>query len=265
MLTPRQTITRLVFCLLLSLGLHAAAVWFEWPRHPPATLSAGNIMEVSLVTASSVAPQTSSSPATFKTPDELRRRLTKVAEPAEPVPLPSPLPQASVSEQPLAAAPLVAAGPATRAVRKVGPESVFQCIDLVCASRVAEVMSIRTDASPGKDAPRPLTAGSPGESAGHYTPDSDLIDAKLRTQNNPLPEYPYLARQRHWEGRVWLLATVSVQGLVSDLEVAESSGYAVLDKSAVQTVRRWRFLPATRAGIPVESRVKVPVEFRLQD
>ena len=43
-----------------------------------------------------------------------------------------------------------------------------------------------------------------------------------------------------------------------------SSGFAPLDESAVTTVReRWRFVPARRDGVAVESRVTVPIRFRL--
>jgi protein TonB len=45
--------------------------------------------------------------------------------------------------------------------------------------------------------------------------------------------------------------------------VLESSGHAVLDASALDTVRtRWRFVPARRDGIPVEDSVQVPIRFR---
>jgi len=84
-------------------------------------------------------------------------------------------------------------------------------------------------------------------------------------RNNPLPEYPYIARQRHWEGVVWLLVDVSAKGLVDDVDVEQSCGHRVLDRAASRTVRRWEFTPATRAGMPVESQVRIPVRFSLED
>jgi TonB family protein len=37
----------------------------------------------------------------------------------------------------------------------------------------------------------------------------------------------------------------------------------MLDASAVETVRsRWRFVPATRNGVPVDDTVQVPIRFR---
>ncbi len=92
-----------------------------------------------------------------------------------------------------------------------------------------------------------------------------LVEAMPDYLNNPLPEYPYIARQRHWQGVVWLLVDVSASGLVEDVDVERSCGHQVLDRAASRTVKRWEFTPATRAGLPVESRVRIPVRFSLKD
>jgi protein TonB len=92
-----------------------------------------------------------------------------------------------------------------------------------------------------------------------------LIEAMPNYRNNPLPEYPYIARQRHWQGVVWLLVDVSSKGLVVDVDLESSSGYRVLDRAARRAVKRWQFTPATRAGLPVDSQVRIPVRFSLED
>lgn len=150
-----------------------------------------------------------------------------------------------------------------------GPATVFQCVDLICAQSVDQARlprphSPKTEESKGT---RVSVAGdkeTSSQDSALSRSKADLRDATPRYQSNPLPEYPYLARQRHWEGEVWLLVTVSAHGRVEDLEVATSSGYGALDKAALNSVRRWRFSPAEKAGIPVASRVKVPVRFQLQ-
>jgi protein TonB len=93
----------------------------------------------------------------------------------------------------------------------------------------------------------------------------DLTEATPNYRTNPLPEYPQLARQKQWQGVVWLLVDVSAQGLVDDVNIERSCGYRVLDTSARSTVQRWEFSPATRDGLPVESRVRIPVRFSLED
>jgi protein TonB len=94
---------------------------------------------------------------------------------------------------------------------------------------------------------------------------SSLVEAIPHYRSNPLPEYPRLARKKHWEGVVWLLVDVSVDGSVDDLEVEKTCGHKILDRAAQRTVKRWQFSPATRGGLPVSSQVRIPVRFRLEE
>ncbi|SDT85806.1 TonB family C-terminal domain-containing protein [Verrucomicrobium sp. GAS474] len=62
--------------------------------------------------------------------------------------------------------------------------------------------------------------------------------------NFPKPPYPYAAKAKHQQGTVTLALSVA-EGQVVDVQVSESSGYVVLDSSAVAWIRqKWRF-PAT--------------------
>lgn len=90
--------------------------------------------------------------------------------------------------------------------------------------------------------------------------------ARVAYGSNPLPPYPRVARNLGIEGVVLLDILVMPDGRASDVRVLESSGYAPLDDSAVTTVRqRWRFIPARRGDTAIESRVRVPIRFRLED
>jgi periplasmic protein TonB len=83
--------------------------------------------------------------------------------------------------------------------------------------------------------------------------------------NNPKPHYPGIARSRHWEGLVLLRVYVTAEGRCGNLNVARSSGHDVLDESAVEAVRTWRFVPGKRGDTPIASWVTVPIEFSLRD
>ena len=88
--------------------------------------------------------------------------------------------------------------------------------------------------------------------------------ARVAYGTNPLPPYPLVARRLGKEGVVLLEVLVEPDGHAADVRVVRSSGFAPLDDSAATTVReRWRFVPARRDGAPVESRVTVPIRFRL--
>ena len=89
------------------------------------------------------------------------------------------------------------------------------------------------------------------------------VEAQPRYQDNPLPEYPLLARRRNLEGVVWLRVHVAPNGTVRKVSLEKTSGHELLDRSAQNAVRNWTFMPAMRAGVPVECQVKVPVHFQL--
>ncbi len=82
---------------------------------------------------------------------------------------------------------------------------------------------------------------------------------------NPKPPYPHLSRRLGEEGTVRLNILVNPDGSVAQLEVAKSSGYPRLDRSAIETVQSsWKFEPARQGGMPVAAWVIVPIQFTLR-
>jgi protein TonB len=80
-------------------------------------------------------------------------------------------------------------------------------------------------------------------------------------QGNPPPIHPLTAWREGLSGRVVLRVRVAASGYVSAVDIRRSSGHGVLDATAVNAVRRWRFRPATVAGEPVACEVDLPVDF----
>ena len=89
--------------------------------------------------------------------------------------------------------------------------------------------------------------------------------AAVAVAGNPRPAYPWLARQRHIEGRVLLRVRVEADGRPTGVEVVRSSGFALLDESARAALAHWTFLPARSEGVAVPAEVEVPIAFRLED
>lgn len=74
----------------------------------------------------------------------------------------------------------------------------------------------------------------------------------------PRPEYPYEARRQHLTGSgVALLSIDTSDGSVLDVQMAQSTGSALLDNAARAGFRRWRFRPGT------VSQVQTPITFTL--
>jgi protein TonB len=83
-------------------------------------------------------------------------------------------------------------------------------------------------------------------------------------RTNPSPKYPGIAKRRGYQGSVVLEVLVGRSGSVVDLRVFLSSGYPILDRAAVATVKNWIFEPAMKGEKKVEMWVRVPIRFKLK-
>lgn len=89
-------------------------------------------------------------------------------------------------------------------------------------------------------------------------------EAAPLTSSNPAPQYPAEALRYGWEGEVWLKVDVDRNGAVYRVRIDKSSGYPVLDRAALKTVRRWLFEPARIGPETIDATVRVPVRFRIK-
>jgi len=80
---------------------------------------------------------------------------------------------------------------------------------------------------------------------------------------NPPPSYPAIARKRGYQGIVVLEVLIDKQGKVIDLKIFSSSGYSILDKTAIASVKKWLFQPGMRGSNKIEMWVRVPIRFQL--
>jgi len=83
-------------------------------------------------------------------------------------------------------------------------------------------------------------------------------------RKNTPPQYPLIARRRGYQGKVLLEVLVKKDGKVGSIRLARSSGYEILDRTAIKGVRNWLFHPAKRGDELVEMWVKIPIRFQLR-
>jgi len=95
------------------------------------------------------------------------------------------------------------------------------------------------------------------------TPAVQLPSADAAGLNNKAPQYPMLSRKRKEQGTVWLLLLVDKNGLVSELKLKTSSGFARLDEAALRAVKHWKFQPAMKEGQAIDYWYELPVKFSL--
>lgn len=95
-----------------------------------------------------------------------------------------------------------------------------------------------------------------------------LVSARLdpRYAARFQPPYPPASERREEEGVVTVRVHVGTDGRVLSAELKASSGHRRLDEAAVGHARRaWRFVPARRDGVAIESWREVPVRFELRN
>jgi protein TonB len=108
-------------------------------------------------------------------------------------------------------------------------------------------------------------AGRQADAVSNTSSSVPISMAIPRYRDNTHPVYPWVARMRGYEGVVLLSAEIHADGQVGDLKVKKTSGFAVLDRSALEAVKTWKFEPGKRIGTPISMWVDVPVKFILKD
>lgn len=228
-----------VLCHVLVLyGIHMTPTW-------PARLLHDAAVDVTLVAAPAAPapaapappappaptpPKPSPPPPPPEPKPEIKPPEPLPLEPPEPTPQPKPPPAPVTPAKAVSADPPVVAVPAAPATPHAGDNSATQ---------------------PGPD-----------DTSATGQPD---VQARAKYRHNPKPLYPLAARRRQQEGVVVLDVKVSAQGRVTEVTVAQSSGFPLLDEAALTAVRRWEFDPARKGEAAVDSEILVPVRFRLTD
>jgi protein TonB len=72
--------------------------------------------------------------------------------------------------------------------------------------------------------------------------------------------YPAKARRLGWQGRVLLSFVITLDGSIKETRVLQGSGFEVLDKNALETVKETAPFPKP----PAEARLVIPITYRLE-
>jgi len=77
-----------------------------------------------------------------------------------------------------------------------------------------------------------------------------------------MPEYPFAAKRLGKEGRVILQVTIDAKGRLEDVDVVEASDQVFVEP-AVDSLRKSRFFPGKRNGVPSRYKCKLAIRFAL--
>ena len=87
--------------------------------------------------------------------------------------------------------------------------------------------------------------------------DSDFI-------HKVTPDYPDVVKEQNIQGTVIVLVTIGPQGNVVTASIAQSSGNALLDKSALSAAEQSTFRPPTVNGVATTRQYKIEYDFQLE-
>ncbi len=118
----------------------------------------------------------------------------------------------------------------------------------------------KSDPPPIVDPPAPVNPDpTPSVTATVKRPDP-VPDPKA----SPDPVYPWQAVRRRLQGVAKVLVEVDSHGKVVTARISQTSGHGILDRAALDAVKKWTFLPALKDGKPVPGAAVVPVNFHFK-
>jgi periplasmic protein TonB len=71
--------------------------------------------------------------------------------------------------------------------------------------------------------------------------------------------YPPLARRLGWQGKVLVSFIINLNGTIKEAKVMQSSGYELLDKTALETIKESEPFPQP----PIEAQIVIPIAYRI--
>ena len=225
------------------LALHVAALWAiqaGMGKHtPPEVITPVQLISEFITSAPPAAPTPPTPPA------------PKPPPPAPPKPAPAPPKPAPTPPKPKAALPAAIQDPTPSPNAPTGSPDI-----------VSPAQAPTPPAPPAPPAPAPSPA--PAAPAAPAAPKIELPSSNAAYLNNPSPTFPAVSRRLGEQGKVTLRVLISAQGLPERVELAKSSGFDRLDNAAIDTVKRWKFVPGKRNGVAEAMEYLVPVNFVLQ-
>lgn len=125
------------------------------------------------------------------------------------------------------------------------------------AGHLTSAPTTTTVALPKAQADRPTARGTTSK---RLRVPGEIEAAKLTSRTQP--EYPQIAVMARIQGMVRLQAIVGQDGTIQDLKVL--SGPAMLLKSSLEAVSKWRYQPTVLKGKPVEVETEIDVNYALK-
>lgn len=175
----------------------------------------------------------------------------------------------SLIEAPKPPQPVIEPPKPRPAVKQPQPQRPVRAPDPAPVTQPAPIEPVIASAPAPIPAAREVPAAAPApvpEAPAPKPPPAPVVEPRFDAAylNNPPPAYPPVSRRLGEQGRVLLRVHVDEQGSPTTVTLRASSGHDRLDTVALETVRRWKFVPAKRGEEAVGAWVIVPIVFNLR-
>ena len=230
---PSTGLSRNAVIALSVVTLHVAALW---ALQSGLMRKAAEIIIPAEVLSEFLTPQPPAPPA-------------PPAPPTPPPPKPAPPKPSPTPPKPRVAKPTPAPEPMPVAIADPTPAPAAP-VGVVEPQPAAKPVEAPVAAAPAPAAPPAPAIVQPSSDASHL--------------NNPKPVYPAVSKRLGEQGKIVLRVLIGADGIPQKVEIKQSSGFERLDRQAVDTVTRWRFVPGTRNGVPEAMWYLQPINFVLQ-
>lgn len=221
----------LYICIGTSMLVHALAIWYTPKVEPPPQPVAQ--FKATLRAPSAAPPPAQAAPEPPK-PEPVVEKPVTPPPPPETAAKPIPLPKPAVEKAPAkTAAPTPTPAPATPP-----PPS---------APAQAAAPSEARPTAPVAETPR-----APAASSSNDASDKDLVDGyqnQLAQVAGKYKRYPNEAMQNNWEGTATVRLRIGADGKIAGVEIANSSGHAMLDEQASITINKAKPFVPIPAGL----------------
>lgn len=202
--------------------------------------------------ASSVLQQQASPP---ELPPIVVQLTQPAAQPTAPKPLPPPPKPLPPPPKPVTPPPTIAPTPEPTPAPTPTPAQT----PAPTPAAVPVPAPAAKSATPAPAAPAPVAPAPPPAAP---TKTDVMISASYGARNEK-PKYPMMSKRIGEQGTVVLRVLVKSDGSAGEVEVKITSSYPRLDQAAVDAVKNWHFIPATKDGKPIDEWYQVPIPFKL--
>jgi TonB family protein len=124
-------------------------------------------------------------------------------------------------------------------------------------------LGARTAAAANPDTEHRPSNGEPEKQASAVQRNALL--GEIQTRLSRYLSYPPRARREGWQGRVLLAFNIESDGRIGAIHIAQSSGYGILDRSALESLQKIERVSGTGLSSGSLTNLRLPVTYRLTE